>query len=68
MADAGRLSSTAAESVTVPVLAISGGASSVTAEKALMVARETADDVLPKPFSRQDLIDAVDKLIGNGVA
>ena len=49
----------------VPILAMSGGATSVTAENALMLARDTADAVLPKPFSRQDLLAAVDGLISS---
>ena len=47
----------------MPVLAISGGASSVSAEQALMLARSTADATLAKPFSRGDLLAAVDNLV-----
>ena len=48
----------------LPVLAISGGGASVTAENALMVARKPAAEILPKPFSRGDLLEAVDRLAG----
>lgn len=48
----------------LPVLAISGGGASVTAENALMVARNTAEAILPKPFSRAELLEAVDRLAG----
>lgn len=48
----------------LPILAISGGGATVNAEKALMLARNTADGVLSKPFSRGDLLEAVDQLVG----
>ena len=48
----------------LPVLAISGGGASVTAENALMVARNTAAEILPKPFSRSELLEAIDRLVG----
>lgn len=51
----------------LPILAISGGGATVNAENALMLARGTADAVLSKPFSRGELLEAVDQLI-NGVA
>lgn len=47
----------------LPILAISGGGASVNAENALMLARGTADAVLSKPFSRGDLLEAVDQLV-----
>ncbi|MEM7168748.1 MAG: response regulator [Pseudomonadota bacterium] len=47
----------------LPVLAISGGGSSISAEQALILAKETADSVLAKPFSRQELLDEVNRLI-----
>ncbi len=50
----------------VPVLAISGGGSSVNADTALLLAKETADAVLPKPFSRQELLEVVAQLTGDG--
>ncbi|WP_282607726.1 response regulator transcription factor [Pelagibius sp. Alg239-R121] len=55
-------------SQTLPILAISGGGATVNAEKALMLARSTADAVLSKPFSRGDLLQAVDELVGPGIA
>lgn len=48
----------------LPVLAISGGGASVTAENALMVARNTAAAILPKPFSRGDLLETVERIVG----
>ncbi len=51
-----------------PVLAISGGGATVNAENALMLARSTADAVLHKPFSRNDLLEAVDELVTEGAA
>lgn len=51
-----------------PVLAISGGGASINAEQALMLARATADAVLPKPFSRTDLLQTVDQLVGSAAA
>ncbi len=53
---------------TTPVLAISGGGGTVNAENALMLARSTADAVLQKPFSRNDLLEAVDELVTQGAA
>lgn len=44
-----------------PVLAISGGGSGVSVEEALRVAKEMADAVLRKPFSRDELLNAVTK-------
>ncbi|MBG03519.1 MAG: hypothetical protein CMM59_05530 [Rhodospirillaceae bacterium] len=48
----------------LPVLAMSGGSSIVTAENALALAREFADEVMPKPFSRNDILSAVARLTG----
>lgn len=53
---------------TTPVLAISGGGGTVNAENALMLARSTADAVLQKPFSRNDLLETVDQLVTQGTA
>ena len=52
----------------LPILAISGGGASVNAENALMLARSTADAVLSKPFSRGELLQAVDELTSGPVA
>lgn len=49
----------------VPVLGISGGGNTVNAETALMLARQTANAVLAKPFSRQELLDTVTRLVGD---
>lgn len=47
----------------VPILAISGGGAGVTADAALMVAKEKATAILAKPFSKSELLDAVRALI-----
>ena len=52
-----------AENPAQPILAISGGGGGVSAEDALRMATETADAILQKPFSRNQLLDAVAKLI-----
>ena len=46
-----------------PVLAISGGGAWADTEGALALARENADAVLAKPFSRAALLTAVDLLL-----
>ena len=46
------------------ILAISAGGNGVSADQALMLAKEQADMVLEKPFSRDDLLSNVEKLIG----
>ena len=51
-----------------PVLAISGGGNGASSESALLLARETADAVLPKPFSRDELLNTVNQLLGSGLA
>ena len=47
----------------VPVLAISGGGSGVSAEDALMIAAEKADAVLEKPFSKEQLLEKIESLV-----
>jgi DNA-binding NtrC family response regulator len=47
----------------MPILAISGGATGVTATQALLVASQKADRSLPKPFSRDDLLKTVSELV-----
>jgi DNA-binding response OmpR family regulator len=47
----------------VPILAISGGGAGVSADAALMVAKEKATAILAKPFSKSELLDAVRALI-----
>lgn len=49
-----------------PIIAISGGGSGISVEDAFRIAREMADAVLPKPFSRNELLSAVEKLIPTG--
>jgi len=53
--DSARLSRT-------PILAISGGGADVPAEEALKIAESFADEVMPKPFSRDDILAAVTRL------
>jgi len=48
----------------LPVIAISGGGAGLSADGALRLARVKADAFLEKPFTREELIGAVDKLLG----
>ncbi len=50
------------QSKATPILAISGGGANVSAENALTIARNFADEVLAKPFSRDDILMVVDRL------
>lgn len=45
------------------MIAISAGGGSIAAADALVVARNVADMVLEKPFSRSDLLDAIDQVL-----
>ena len=45
------------------VIAISGGGAGLSAESALRLARIKADAFLEKPFDREDLLAAIDKLL-----
>lgn len=47
----------------IPVIAISGGGAGLSAESALRLARLKADAFLEKPFTREELTAAVDKLL-----
>lgn len=47
-----------------PVLAISAGGDGVSASQALTLAKEKADAVMQKPFSKEELLDQITKLIG----
>ena len=47
-----------------PVLAVSGGGMQVSPDGALELAEKTADATLKKPFSREDLLQAVNGLLG----
>jgi len=47
----------------MPILAISGGGAGVSADAALMVAKQKASAVLAKPFSKSELLDAVRALL-----
>lgn len=46
-----------------PILAISAGGNGVSADTALTLAKEKANAILEKPFSREDLLKAVEQLI-----
>lgn len=48
----------------MPVLAISAGGNGVSADQALSIASQKADAVLEKPFSKDDLLNKVNHLIG----
>ena len=47
----------------MPVIAISGGGSFVPGDYALKLAENYADAILQKPFSKSDLLQAVNKLL-----
>lgn len=47
-----------------PVLAISAGGDGVSSAQALMIAREKANAVLEKPFSKEELLNETKALIG----
>ena len=46
------------------ILAISAGGNGVSADQALMLAKEKADAVLEKPFSKDDFLSKVKELVG----
>lgn len=48
-----------------PMIAISAGGGNINANKALSFARTIADAVLEKPFSRGEILEAVNRLISN---
>ena len=48
----------------VPILAISAGGDGVSAKQALTLAKEKASGILEKPFSKEDLLNAIKGLIG----
>jgi FixJ family two-component response regulator len=48
----------------MPVIAISGGGAGLSAGSALALARIKADAFLEKPFTREELTEAVGKLLG----
>ncbi len=48
----------------VPILAISAGGDGVSAKQALTLAKEKASAILEKPFSKEDLLNAIKGLIG----
>lgn len=47
-----------------PVLAISAGGNGVSAEQALVLAKQKATAILEKPFSKDDLITQIKSIIG----
>ena len=48
----------------IPVLAISAGGNGVSADQALEIASQKANAVLVKPFSKDELLNQVNTLIG----
>lgn len=50
---------------TTPVLAISGGSKTINSDMALGMIHDQVSEVLQKPFGKQDLINAVAKVLGN---
>ena len=49
---------------TTPVLAMSAGGDGVSASHALTIAQEKANAVMEKPFSKEELLNQITKLIG----
>lgn len=47
----------------LPILAISGGGTAISVDKALEVAEIHADAILKKPFDRSELIEIVNKIL-----
>lgn len=47
-----------------PILAISAGGDGVSADQALTLAKEKASAVMEKPFSKEELLDQMQQLIG----
>lgn len=47
-----------------PILAISAGGNGASPDQALILATQHADDVLQKPFSKDELIEKIEKMIG----
>lgn len=48
-----------------PMIAVSAGGGSINASEALRFASKIADAVLEKPFSRNELLEVVDRLVSN---
>lgn len=47
-----------------PILAISAGGNGIPASQALSLAKEKADAVMEKPFSKEELLNQIKQLIG----
>ncbi len=47
-----------------PILAMSAGGDGVSASQALIIAEEKADLIMEKPFSKEELLNQIKKLIG----
>jgi CheY-like chemotaxis protein len=48
-----------------PIIVMSGGGAHVTSDSALLLAKQTADASLTKPFGSEELIEAVDRLLAS---
>jgi CheY-like chemotaxis protein len=49
----------------IPVLAISGGSKTINPEMALSMVNEHANDILQKPFGKESLLKAVNKVLNS---
>lgn len=48
----------------IPILAISAGGNGVSPDQALTMANQLADDVLKKPFSKAELLEKIEQMLG----
>ena len=47
----------------IPIIAVSGGGNKINMEEALDIARMLADRVLRKPFTNEEVVEAIDGLL-----
>ena len=62
--DGNELMMQARKQTSTKILAISAGGNGISPDQALMLAKEQADAILEKPFSKNDLLDKIKTLIG----